>query len=300
MRIGVTGSEGFIGGATAAALSGAGHEIRGLDIRLPPGAPGSGSILDKDALRRLCDGCDGVLHFAAVSRVAHGEADPERCEATNVTGTANVLEAAAAASMRGRPWVLFASSREVYGEPRELPVREDAPFLAINHYGRSKVRGEELVMAAREAGLAVAVLRFANVYGPGRDHPDRVVPAFARAAARGGELRIEGGDNTFDFTHITDVVSGILTVADALSRGERLLPPIHLASGRGTTLLELAKMAVAASPAGARLKVGGSLSYNVSRFVGDPARARALLGWSARRTIEEGIREAVAGAASSM
>ncbi len=90
-------------------------------------------------------------------------------------------------------------------------------------------------MAAREGGLAVGVLRFANVYGPGNDHPDRVVPAFARAAAAGGELRIDGSDNTFDFTHISDVVRGILTMVELLARGERRAPPIHLASGRGTT-----------------------------------------------------------------
>ena len=63
---------------------------------------------------------------------------------------------AAAASASSRPWVLFASSREVYGEPRELPVSEDAPFLAINTYGRSKVRGEQLVMAARGEGIVRA------------------------------------------------------------------------------------------------------------------------------------------------
>ncbi len=74
MRIFITGSGGFIGGATLAALEAAGSEVRGLDIRLPAGSPGSGSILDKSALARLCEGCDGVLHFAAVSRVAHGEA----------------------------------------------------------------------------------------------------------------------------------------------------------------------------------------------------------------------------------
>src|SRR5207253_948512 len=99
--------------------------------------------------------------------------DPAGCDATNIDGTANVLAAAASAS--SRPWVLFASSRVVYGEPRELPVREDAPLAALNTYGRSKVRGEQLVLAARGDGLVTGILRFANVYGPGPDHPDRVI-----------------------------------------------------------------------------------------------------------------------------
>lgn len=292
----MTGSAGFIGSALMTALERKGHEPRGLDSKLPPGARGSGSILDRDALRAFCQGCDGVIHLAAVSRVAHGERDPDRCEATNITGTACVL--AAAASAESRPWVLFASSREVYGEPKELPVREDAPLAAINTYGRSKLRGEEMTLAARSDRLVTGILRFANVYGPGPDHPDRVVPAFARAAARGAEMHIEGAENTFDFTHITDVIRGILSAAELLARGERALPPVHLASGVGTTLLELARLAARASRADPRVVVAEARSYDVSRFVGDPARARELLGWDARISIEEGMREAVLAASA--
>lgn len=296
MRIGVTGSAGFIGSAVTAALEQGGHETRGLDFRLPAGSRGSGSILDREALRAFCQGCDGVIHLAAVSRVVHGERDPKHCEATNVTGTANVL--AAAASAEGRPWVLFASSREVYGEPKELPVREDAPIAAMNTYGRTKARGEEMTLAARGDGLVTGILRFANVYGPGPDHPDRVVPAFARAAASGAEMHIEGAENTFDFTHITDVVRGILRAAELLARGERALPPVHLASGVGTTLLELARLAAGASKAAPRVVVAEARSYDVSRFIGDPTRARELLGWEARVSIEEGMREAVLNASA--
>src|SRR6185436_10728422 len=80
VRVGVTGSEGFLGSAVVAAFEAAGHEARKLDIRLPAGAPGSGSILDPDTTRRFAEGCDGVIHLAAVSRVIHGEADPGACE----------------------------------------------------------------------------------------------------------------------------------------------------------------------------------------------------------------------------
>jgi nucleoside-diphosphate-sugar epimerase len=298
VRVGITGSEGFIGSALVAALTKARHEVRRLDIRLPPGSPGSGSILDERAAQGFAEGCDGVLHFAAVSRVAHGEQDPERCDRTNIDGTACILRAAAAA--RSKPWVLFASSREVYGEPRHLPIREDAPLAAINVYGKSKARGEALVLAAREEGLQTAILRFASVYGPGPDHPDRVLPAFARAAARGDDIRITGEGHTFDFTHIEDVTRGVLAVAEILAAGERSLPPIHLASGRGITLEELARLAAEASPRRPRILIDEARSFDVSRFIGDPERARALLGWTATRPIEEGMREAVAQAISAL
>jgi UDP-glucose 4-epimerase len=292
MRILVTGSEGLLGSDLSTALERAGHDVRRLDVRAPVDSGAHGSILDPAALRDLAATCDGIVHLAAISRVVHGERDPELCNRVNIGGTENVLAAALGAP--GKPWVLFSSSREVYGEPAELPVREDAPLLAMNVYGRSKVRGEELVLAARESGLRTAILRLANVYGNDRDHPDRVIPAFARAAAGGTDLRIEGENNTFDFTHISDVVAGLLIVVDKLAAGERALPPIHLASGRGTTLGELARMIAGASRNKPRVVIAESRSYNVSRFVGDPSLARERLGWTAKRSLEEGIREIVA------
>lgn len=291
MRILITGSEGLIGSDLALALERAGHDVRRLDLRIPPGSPGHGTILDREGLAAMAEGCDGIVHLAAVSRVAHGERDPALCDRTNIEGTANVIEAARRSP--ARPWLLFSSSREVYGEPADLPVREDAPLLPMNVYGRSKLRGEELVLAARDAGMRVAVLRLANVYGNDRDHADRVIPAFARAAARGEDLHVEGEGHTFDFTHVMDVVEGIVMAIERLSAGERALPPLHLASGRGTSLGELARMIAAVSPRPPRVVLAEARSYDVSRFVGDPTRARAVLGWTTTRSLEEGIRAMV-------
>lgn len=290
MRTLVTGSEGLIGSDVVAALERAGHEARRMDIRVPAGAEGHGSILDAGALDRLSAGCDGIIHLAAISRVVHGELDPELCNRTNIEGTARVLEAA----RRSGAWVLFSSSREVYGEPAELPVREDAPLRPMNVYGRSKLRGEDLVEEARRGGLRTAILRLGNVYGNDRDHEDRVIPAFARAAALGEDLRIEGEHNTFDFTHVMDVAEGIVTTAELLAGGERALPAIHFASGRGTTLGELARMIAAASSRKPRVILTEARSFDVSRFVGDPARAKDILGWVAKTPLEEGVRSMVA------
>ncbi len=126
-----------------------------------------------------------------------------------------------------RPWVVYASSREVYGDPATLPVPEDAPLEPVNIYGRSKAAAEAAVGRAREAGLATAIVRFSNVFGSTADHRDRVVPAFARAAATGGTISIEGAENTFDFTHVEDVGRGLALLVECLKDGHRALPPIH-------------------------------------------------------------------------
>jgi nucleoside-diphosphate-sugar epimerase len=114
---------------------------------------------------------DGIVHLAAVARVKHAEADSARCWAVNVVGTENVI--AASLAMRRRPWVVVASSREVYGQPGRTPVVESDPIAPINVYGRSKAACEQAALAGRSDGLRVAVLRLANVYGSIHDHPDR-------------------------------------------------------------------------------------------------------------------------------
>ena len=205
-RILITGWAGLIGSALRQVLGANGYSTLGLDIR----ASGSdfGDICDARRVAEVVAGCDGIVHLAAVSRVVWGEADPDRCREVNVDALANLL--AAIERQPKSPWLIFASSREVYGETDGSPVREDSPLRPINIYGRTKAEGEELVRDARARGMRTAIVRFSNVYGRTHDHPDRVIPAFAHAAATGGQMRVDGGDNTFDFTHVDDVVSGVL------------------------------------------------------------------------------------------
>jgi nucleoside-diphosphate-sugar epimerase len=287
----VTGSEGLVGGGLVPALQRAGYEVRGYDLRgVVPAA--RADVLDPEALQRAARGCAGIVHLAAVSRVVSGEQQVDLCRLTNVDGTANVLRAA-----RGQerpPWVLLASSREVYGQPGRLPADEDCPIAPVNAYGRSKAEAERRIADARAGGLVAAIVRLSNVYGSATDHADRVVPAFARAAARGAPVRIDGADRTFDFTHVDDVARGLVAIVGALEAGEARLPAIHLVTGRPTTLGRLAELAVAASGGRSGIRDGPPRSYDVARFWGDPSRARRLLDWSARVAIEDGLGRLVA------
>jgi nucleoside-diphosphate-sugar epimerase len=286
----VTGSSGLIGAALSSALSARGYDVRAMDIRKQPAADKRGDVRDFEQVLDGVSGCRGIIHLAAVSRVAWGERDPQRCQAVNVQGTANVIRAALTGPTR--PWIVFASSREVYGEPASLPVSEDHPLRPMNVYARSKARGEELMDQAREAGLATATVRFSNVYGSVHDHADRVVPAFCRGAAAGGELVVCGLEHVFDFTHLKDTVRGLFAIVQALEDGETL-PAIHLVSGVGTTLAQLAALANRAGGQRARIVDAPERDYDVARFVGDPERAQRLLGWRATITIEEGVRDLV-------
>jgi UDP-glucose 4-epimerase len=291
-RILVTGSEGLVGRAVGRRLTHCGYRVVGFDIALPEGHPERGDIVDGQALTARCREVDGIVHLAAVARVKHAEDDPERCWAANVVGTENVIAAALAAPRS--PWVLTASSREVYGEPAHIPVVENDSIAPINVYGRSKAACEEATLAGRDHGLRAAIMRLANVYGSVHDHADRVVPAFCRAAALGAPMRVEGEGYTFDFTHVLDVARGIERVVQLLEAGRDRLPAIHLASGRATTLGDLARMANTAGGGRSRIDRMGNHAHNVSYFVGDPNRAKERLGWHAEVSIEAGVRQLVA------
>jgi nucleoside-diphosphate-sugar epimerase len=144
-------------------------------------------IRDQVAVGDAFRGATTVYHLAAQATVLAAARDFEYTFSTNVVGTYNVLRAAVDKGVRR---VVFASSREVYGEPVGVPVDETHPLLAINLYGATKVAGEALCRAfARECGLDTRILRLANVYGE-RDF-GRVIPRWiAEAKASGTGTKI--------------------------------------------------------------------------------------------------------------
>jgi len=290
-RILVTGSEGLLGGGLVPALEQAGYEVRRFDVRAAAD-DARGDVLDAAALRRAAHGCCGIVHLAAVSRVIRGEEDAARCHRVNVEGTERVL--AAARESEPAPWVLYTSSREVYGRPACLPADEQCASAPVNAYGRTKVEAEERVQRAGTGGLRTAIARLSNVYGSARDYPDRVCPAFARAAAFGGRIVLEGPDNTFDFTHLDDVVRGLLALVERLEGGAGGLPIVQLVTGRPTTLRRLAEIAQAAGPGPVEVGESPPRPYDVDRFWGEPSRAAAVLDWRARVALEDGMARLVA------
>lgn len=279
-RILVTGSSGLIGSALVQALAEVGYDVAQLDLRADGSA--HGDVRDRQRVDEAISGCVGVVHLAAMSRVAHGEFDPEGCWETNVDGTATILDAACA---RDRPWVIYASSREVYGHVGSTVVDESWPSAPINAYGRSKAAAEARVA---ESGLLHSILRFSNVYGGLQDHADRVVPAFVRNALCGEPLVVNGWGQVFDFTHLSDVVRGVLAVVSRLQRGV-VLPPIHFVTGVSTSLSELAKLAVELTGSSAPIVGGPPRTFDVASFHGDPGRAGRLLEWQARVSLREGL-----------
>jgi UDP-glucose 4-epimerase len=280
----VTGSKGLVGKKLCAQLRA--HAIEVIELDLVGNGVEYGDVTNSyDVITRVAR-VTGIIHLAAVSRVVWGEQDPEKCWNVNVNGTANVINAALESPLK--PWVLFVSSREVYGNVL-TPVIESAPYNPASVYGKTKVEGEKLALAAREKGLITGVVRLSNVYGSADDHFDRVIPAFVNAAIHNTPLCVEGGTSQYDFTHVNDAVDGIHQYAELLDTGVNA-PILHFLTNTSTSLDALALKTIAALNSTSAIVSGTPRTYGAGKFLGDNRNAREVLNWEPKIALEQGIK----------
>jgi UDP-glucose 4-epimerase len=228
-----------------------------------------GDVRNADAVNETLRDANVVYHLAAQSTVMGAVEDLDYSFSTNVVGTFNVLRAASRVGVRR---VVFASSREVYGEPIELPVDEGQPLLAINFYGASKVMGEAYCRAFRRAnGLNTVILRLANAYGP-RDY-GRVIPQWVSQATAGEDLTVYGGKQVLDFVWIGQVVEALMRTEDL----EGPMPPINIGSGTGTRIVDLARRIRLMAGSRSQIQLVPARAVEVVQFVARIDRMRQLL-----------------------
>jgi UDP-glucose 4-epimerase len=251
-RIGVSGATGFIGGALAPRLAARGHQLVLLDNRTGPIRVEHPSLPADDldfasgeALRRL-EGCDAVVHLAAISGVMACANDPVGSARVNVEASTRLFETLA---QRHVP-VAFASSLAVVGSPERMPVTESTPARPTHAYARQKAEGEAaLRRIGEEHRVAGAVLRMSNVYG-GYDADGRrvekgnVLHLFAEQAVADGRLRINApGTQRRDFVHIDDALDHWIAVAESLAAAPNgPVETYNVASGESYSVLELAEL----------------------------------------------------------
>lgn len=224
MKALVTGGAGFIGSALGRKLIERGDEVRiidnlvtGLRSAVPTNAEFvNADIRDVDAVAEAMRGIDVVFHEAAFKNVARSLDDPATANSTNVTGTLNVVMAAADAGVRR---LVYASSSSLYGSRHSIQV-EDAVPSPHSPYAVSKLAGEHYCRTWASLGLLSTVcLRYFNVFGPGQ-HPDSqyaaLFPAIIGALCAGASPVIHwDGEQSRDFTFVDDVVAANLRAAEA-------------------------------------------------------------------------------------
>ena len=273
-RILVTGSSGLIGSQLIPALRLMGFDTEGLDIRAS-NAQDYGDICDLATLKSKVVACAGIVHLAAISRVAIAHQNPEQCMQTNYEASKQL---ATLAKQAGAKWFIYASSREVYGHVESTPVAETDGLNPVNVYGEAKLKSEVAINALADEGFNPAIVRFSNVFGASNDHSTRVIPAFIKAAYLGENLNIEGGDNAFDFTFVDEVIRALTMLTSRLQQQDRF-QPMHFTSGREISLKVLADDVIDLFQSRSSLIHKTPRDFDVSRFSGNPQFAEEQLGW---------------------
>ena len=214
----VTGGGGFVGSHLTERLRSWGVDVTVFE---PGAAPNGaidwyrGSVTDPAALADAFAGKDVVFHMAALVGVERIAPIPFATLEVNLEGTRCALEAAHRAGVQR---FVFASSSEVYGEPRRVPIAESDPVSPLSVYGVAKLASEAYCRAYYdEHGLATTIVRFFNVYGP-RQVEEFVIPIFLRRALAGDPPVIYGhGEQSRAYTYVDDAVDGVIlsAVSDA-------------------------------------------------------------------------------------
>jgi UDP-glucose 4-epimerase len=298
MRVVVTGGAGFIGSHVADAFLARGDDVLVVDDlssgkreHLPSKAElAELDIADATALHeRLEDfGAELICHLAAQSSVTVSVTNPDLDFASNVRGTFNVCQTAAALGAR----VVFASTGgALYGNDVEtIPTPETAIPKPLAPYGASKLAGEAFVATqSRSNGLPHVVLRLGNVYGP-RQSPHGeagVVAIFSDRLIRGKSPVAYGqGKPTRDYVHVADVVRAFAAAADNDVAGT-----FNVGWGRETSVLALLEVVQKAAGTSIEPRLEPLRAGELGRSALDSRRAAEILGWRPELDFDQGIAE---------
>jgi UDP-glucose 4-epimerase len=253
-----------------------------------------GDIRDVGLVREVTAGVDAVFHLAAI-RITQCAEDPRLAHEVLATGTFNVVEAAHLAGVRK---VVASSSASVYGLAEEFPTTEAHHAWANDTiYGAAKVYNEGVLRSFHAmTGLDYVALRYFNVYGPRMDvhgvYTEVLIRWMERMAAGQPPLVLGDGLQTMDFVDVRDIARAnvLALTAPATDRA------YNIASGRETSLLELARLLAAAMDrSDLEPEFGPARRVNpVNRRLADIAAAERDLGWRPTITLEQGLRDLVA------
>ena len=293
----ITGSSGQIGTNLALSLLADGRGVAGIDNRRNTWTDDiltTRRDLTQPFLAMPPNGARVVVHLAAHAKV-HETVNRPQMALDNIQMTFNVLEYC---RRHGLP-LIYASSREVYGDIHRYITDESAADFNFTEspYSASKIAGEALVYSyARCYGLRYIVFRFSNVYGRydnDLERMERVVPLFIRRIAADEPITVYGYKKTLDFTYVDDCVSGIRAGIDLLASGAKVNETINLAYGEGHTLAAMAWMIGEELGVRPRMTIEESRPGEVTHYVADIGKARALLGYEPRVSLRDGIQRAI-------
>jgi UDP-glucose 4-epimerase len=296
----VTGGAGFIGSNIARMLSEDGVIVRVLDDFSTgfrenlDGVDGvdvvPGDVRDADVLAEVVDGVEVVFHAAASVGNTRSIEHPIDDSEVNAIGTLRVLEAMRAA---GVPKIVYSSSAAIFGELKELPIREDHPLEPASPYGVSKLAGEKMCLAyAQLFELEAVCLRYFNVYGVNQryDAYGNVIPIFTHRLLHGMPLIVfSDGEQTRDFVNVGDVARANLRAA----RAAGMSGAFNVASGTSVTINRIVEILAEAAGREPEVEHAPPRPGDVRDSLADISAARDAFGFQPDVALREGLAEYV-------
>ena len=309
----LTGAAGYIGSHTWLALLAAGWRVVGVDdfsnsspevlnrLRELSGQTPvfeRADVCDEDALETLFQrhAIDATVHFAARKAVGESAARPLDYYANNLGGLLGVCRTM---QRHGVGRFVFSSSATVYGQPEQLPIREDARVEAVNPYGQTKLMGEQILrdLGAADTDWQTACLRYFNPVGAHasgrigedpRGTPNNLMPYVAQVAVGrlprlqvfGNDYATPDGTGVRDYIHVCDLAAGHVAALRRLF-DEPGSFTVNLGTGRGHSVLEVVADYAAASGRAVPYEVVPRRPGDVAACWADPTLAHELLGWRA-------------------
>lgn len=304
-KILVTGADGFIGSHLTEYLVRRGADVRAFVYYNSFNSWGwldeadeqikvsldvfSGDIRDPYGVRTAMQGCDVVMHLAALVAIPYSYHSPDTYVDTNVKGTLNVVQAA---RELGVERVVHTSTSEVYGTARFVPISETHPLQGQSPYSASKIGADQMAASFFSSFLTpVATVRPFNTYGP-RQSARAVIPTIVTQIASGSrQLKLGALTPTRDFNFVRDTVRGFVAVAEcdaAVGAVVNIGSNYEISIGDTARLIaEVMGAEVSFTSDEQRLRPAGS---EVERLWADNALARTLTGWTPEYAGVDGLR----------
>ncbi|MDD4493735.1 MAG: UDP-glucose 4-epimerase GalE [Eubacteriales bacterium] len=323
MKVLVTGGAGYIGSHTCVQLLDAGYDVTIIDnlsnskeeaINRVKKITGKKfdffkiDILDLAEIDKLFGSrrFDSVIHFAGLKAVGESVAKPLEYYHNNITGTLNLCFCMRKYGVRN---IVFSSSATVYGDPHEVPIKEDFPLSATNPYGSTKLMIEKILrdLYVSDNSWNVAILRYFNPVGAhesgliGEDPngiPNNLVPYISQVAVGklrklkvfGGDYPTKDGTGVRDYIHVEDLAAGHLKALEKLAENPGVVT-YNLGTGNGYSVLDMVAAFEKASGCSIPYDIVERRPGDIAECYADPLKAHRELNWSANKGIEEMCRD---------
>ena len=304
----VTGADGFIGSHLTEALVRQGHKVRAFVLYNSFNSWGwldqcaddvkgkfevfAGDIRDPYGVKEAMNGCDVVLHLAALIAIPYSYHSPDTYVDTNIKGTLNVLQAARELGVNR---VIHTSTSEVYGTACFVPITEQHPLQGQSPYSATKIAADQLAYAFYVSfGVPVVIARPFNTNGP-RQSARAVIPTIIAQIANGKRhIKLGAVSPTRDFNYVQDTVAGFIA---AMNSDQGFGEVVNFGSNFEITIGDTAHLIAEAMNVDIKIITDEArlrpVDSEVERLWADNAKAKKLFGWQPSYGGREGFKRGI-------